>query len=82
VRNLLLVAAGIAAATLQLAHGQDDSASRRTADTELFYRGDTPPDPNYGRDYGRVDRFEQLLETHHSPGEDGPGTLPDRWWTQ
>ena len=77
-RKLLLAAMGIAAATLQLAHSQDDSTSRRDPDTELFYRGANSSDPHYAR----VDRFEQLFATHHSPGEDGAGTVPDRWWTQ
>jgi hypothetical protein len=78
VRKLLLVATGMAAATLQLAHGEDDLISRRNPDTELFYRGPPPSDSRQGQ----VDRSEQLFETHRSPGEDAPGTIPDRWWTQ
>jgi hypothetical protein len=78
VRKLLLVATAIAAATLQLAYGQDDLTSRRNPDTELFYRGPPPSGPNNGQ----FNRSERLFETHHSPGEDGPGTIPDRWWTQ
>jgi hypothetical protein len=79
-RKLLLVATGIAVATLQSAHSQDDSTSRRNPDTELFVRGTAPSDPHYAR----VDRFEQLFQTRSSPGQSQapPGTVPDRWWTQ
>jgi hypothetical protein len=84
-RKFLLIATGIALTTLQLAHSQDDSIDRRTSDTELFVRGTNPSDPHYAR----VDRFDQLFDTHSSPGGGGdipggdiPGGVPDRWWAQ
>jgi len=83
-RRLLLVATGIAATTLQLAYSQDGSTGRRDPNTELFYRGGGSSDPHYAR----VDRFDQLFDTHSSPGggspyagQDVPGAVPDHWWT-
>jgi hypothetical protein len=61
----LLLAAGVAAATLQSAYSQNVSTSRRDPDTELFFRHTWPESPHYAR----ADRFEQQFETHRSPGE-------------
>lgn len=85
-QRLLLVAAGMAAITLQLAYSQDSFTNRRDEDTESFYQGPPPSSSNPG--YARVDRFDQIFETHSSPGggspyasQNNPGGVPDHWWT-
>jgi hypothetical protein len=77
-RKALLVATAMAAATLHLAYGQSDVTSRRDPDTELFTRHPESTDPHYAR----VDRFEQLFETHSSPARADQRVVPDRWWQQ
>jgi hypothetical protein len=68
-RKLLLIVAGMTVVTLRLGYAQNDLTVRRTPDTELFTRGDEPHDPHYAR----VDRFDQVFETHSSPGQNDRG---------
>ncbi len=74
-RKLFLVA-GIAAATLQLAYSQDGSTSRRDPDTELLTRHPGSGDPHYAR----VDRVDELFETHSTPGDNGQGPNSENTW--
>jgi len=76
-RKALLVAMGVAAASLQLAHSQE-LYTRRNPDTELFNRHPESTNPGYAR----ADRFDQLFETHSSPGRAVQEMVPDRWWQQ
>ena len=76
-RKALLVAMGVAAASLRLAYSQDLS-TRRDPDTELFTRHPESRNPGYAR----VDRFDQQFETHSSPGRAVQEMVPDRWWQQ